>query len=124
MLRLKLWTRVGLLAFIVATSTALVSVSMAPPAAAGTGVKSLNPGDDPSSGGGMTSGDPDGPTGDISPAGGPLYSGNGSSIAGSYSSSTIGAPSVAVAKPQTRWFDWVLFKHALGDWLRRSIFGN
>ncbi len=124
MLRLKLWTRVGLVALLVAMGTALVSVSMAPPAAAATGVKSLDPSGDPSSGGGTSSGDPDGPTGDISPAGGALYSGNGSSIPGSYNSSTIGSPAVAAAKPQTRWFDWVLFKHALGDWLRRSIFGN
>jgi len=122
MLRLKLWTRVGLLALFVATSTALVTVAMAPPAAANPGAKSLEPSGDPS-GGGMTSGDPDGPTGDISPAGGALYSGNGSSISGSYVSSTMGSSSVAAAKQPKRWFDWVQIKHALGDWLRRSILG-
>jgi len=122
MLRLKQWTRVGLLALFVAASTAWVTVSIAPPAAATPGAKSLEPSGDPT-GGGMTSGDPDGPTGDISPSGGALYSGNGSSIPGSYASSTIGSPAVVAAKQPKRWFDWVQVRNALGNWLRRSILG-
>lgn len=121
MSRLKVWARIGLVALVLAAGTTWVAFSVTPSFASGSGVKSLDPTGDPT-GGGTTSGDPDGPTGDISPSGGAVHSGSSFSSGTSYSPS-VGSASVVAAKSPRRWFDWAQLKIALGYWLRRSVLG-
>ncbi len=114
MLRLRMWIRIGLLALIVATSTAWITIT-ATPIHAGTtsgGSKSVDPGGDPNNGGGTSVGDPDGPSGDISPTGGVLRTNTGAN------GSAVQTPTVSVASRSPQLSLWASFKRALGYWLR------
>jgi len=122
MSRLKVWARIGLVALVLAAGTTWVAFSVTPSFASGSGTKSLDPTGD-NTGGGTTSGDPDGPTGDISPSGSARISGSGASTSTGQYSPSVGTAAVAAAKSPKRWFDWVQLKLALGYWLRRSVLG-
>lgn len=117
MLRLRMWIRVGLLALLVATSTAWVTITATPAHAATTtgGSKSMDPGGDPNNGGGTNVGDPDGPSGDISPTGGVLRTNTGAN------GSAVQAPTVSVATPTQQISLWARIRLALGYWLRAGF---
>ena len=120
MLRLRMWARIGLMALFVAASTAWVTVSVTPSAYANPGTKALDPGAaDPAGGGGPTAGDPDGPTGDVSPAGG--ASSNGNALGSGAYSSTVQSPTVGTAAPARNWPLMARFRLAFSVWTRSFL---
>jgi hypothetical protein len=120
MFRLRDWVRVGLVAIVLASSAAWISVWATPAAAITSGAKSLDPGDPSLGGGAPTAGDPDGPSGDIGPASGASASGGSSSISGGFSS-TVVAPTVTAQPAPTHrtWLQMLWLTVSL--WLRRGL---
>jgi len=117
MLRLRMWTRIGLVALLVAVGAVCVTVSASPTYATtlSGGSKTADPGGDPSTGGGSNVGDPDGPTGDISPTGGTVR-GN----IGTYGTA-VQSPTVSVATPTRAWTLWSRIQLALHVVLRLAF---
>ncbi len=115
MLRLRMWARIGLVALVLAAASAWVTVSVTPSYAITSGTKTLDPGATDPGGGTPTAGDPDGPTGDVAPAGGPV-SGGGSLSSGAFTTA-VQNPTVGAAAASPTQSLWMRFWIAIQMWL-------